>query len=220
MKYSASDLVKRSAAQIIYLKDKLDSILSRRMLNGEAYQSKIVKDESLSNTVADEMRGCYTYIDKKEGEIFNDESVEIFFCIDMIKNGCFYEIKSVLDEDGNETTEYPDWYLNSSLLQCAFYKSLLLRMNGNKLFTPKFRVREGYKKSAMDVDVNAPYYLIFGTIGTWEVVVNDPDAIIDFFKNKIHYIRGGYTWARDFDGQYKRKEFDLLKEYFTFTKIS
>ena len=38
---SASDLVKRSALQIRYLRIKREQILTRRMLNGIAYQNKV-----------------------------------------------------------------------------------------------------------------------------------------------------------------------------------
>lgn len=207
MRYSAADLVKRSCAQLVYFKNYKEDVLSQRALNGEEYQSKIVKDESLANTVADEMRGCYSYDD-----------VEIFFCIDMIKNGEFYEIKSIQDDDGNETLEYPEWYLNSSLLQCAFYKSLLMEMNGNKLYTPKFRLKEGYKMSCVEINNNANYYLKFGGVGVWRIDVVNPTDIIDFYKNKIAHITD-YDDARAFDREFKWKEFEVLKKHFTFSKI-
>lgn len=207
MRYSAADLVKRSCAQLVYFKNYKEDVLSQRALNGEEYQSKIVKDESLANTVADEMRGCYSYDD-----------IEIFFCIDMIKNGEFYEIKSIQDDDGNETLEYPEWYLNSSLLQCAFYKSLLMEMNGNKLYTPKFRLKEGYKMSCVEINNNANYYLKFGGVGVWKIDVVNPTDIIDFYKNKIAHITD-YDDARAFDREFKWKEFEVLKKHFTFSKI-
>lgn len=97
MKYSASKLIKCSAAQIVYFKNRAEHFLNRQLLLGEQYQSKIIKDESLANIVADEMRGCYAY-----------NNIEIFFCVDMIKNGEFYEIKSIFDDNGNETLEYPE----------------------------------------------------------------------------------------------------------------
>lgn len=214
LKYSAADLVKRSAAQIVYLINKRQVIYNWMIEKGMEFQSKIVKDESLANIVAEEMRGCYSY-----ESLENDNKIDIFFCIDMIKNGCFYEIKSVLDQEGNDTTEYPEWYLRSSVLQCAFYKSLLLRMEGNVLFTPKFRLKEGYKKAALEVDVNAPYYLIFGNVGTFEIEVKNPDKIIDFYKNKISYL-SSLGIARIFDGYHKWKEFDELQEFFSYKKIS
>lgn len=208
MKYSAADLIKRSCAQLVYFRDRTERILSQMAINGIQYQSKIVKDESLANTVTDEMRGCYAYDD-----------VEIFFCIDMIKNGEFWEIKSIQDENGNETLEYPQWYLNSSLLQCAFYKSLLLRMEGDMLFTPKFRIKEGYKRVALQINKNNNYYLQFGGVGVWQIDVINADALIEFYKNKINHITD-YTEARAFDRQFKFKEFELLKQYFTYVKIS
>ena len=207
MKYSASELVKRSSMQLVYLREKNMRILTKMMANGTAYQSHIVKDESLANIVAEEMRGCYTYDDN-----------QIFFCIDMIKNGDFYEIKSVLNESGEDADEYDEWYLNSSLLQCAFYKSLIMRMDSDILFTPKFRVKEGYKKTYLKIDKNANYYLKFGKIGEYKVDVTDPDKLIDFYKNKINSLTDYYS-AKNFDIEFKHKEFGLLEKYFTWEKI-
>lgn len=204
MKYSASKLIKCSAAQIVYFKNRAEHFLNRQLLLGEQYQSKIIKDESLANIVADEMRGCYAY-----------NNIEIFFCVDMIKNGEFYEIKSIFDDNGNETLEYPEWYLHSSLLQCAFYKSLILKMDGNILYTPKFRIKEGYKKVHIQINKKAPYYLLFGQVGKYEIQVQNPDKIIEFYKDKIEHCND-YSSAREFDSKYKFKEFDLLKQYFNY----
>lgn len=209
MKYSASKLIKCSAAQLVYFQKRKEYFesLSKYEELGTKFQSKIVKDESLANVVADEMRGCYS---------FNGN--EIFFCIDMIKNGEFYEIKSIFDKNGNDTVEYDDWYLENSLIQCAFYKSLLLNMEGDILFTPKFRIKEGYKKVFLKVNKEAPYYLIFGNVGKYNVKVINSLAIIDFYKDKISHLTN-YDDAREFDNLWKHKEFGLLSNYFKFEKL-
>jgi len=209
--YSAADLVKRSAAQILYLSKKRQEIISKRMENGTAFQSKIVKDSSLSNIVADEMRGCHSI------KIDNTD-IEIFYCIDMIKDGCFYEIKSVLDEFGNPTTEYPEWYLNSSLLQCAFYKALLMIDKVSRLYTPKFRLKQGYKRSSCKIDSDNDYYLIFGDIAKYKIEVTDAKKIVDFYKKKIKSMTD-FDSARSFDEKNKFKEYNKLKKYFNVVKI-
>ena len=66
------------------------------------------------------------------------------------------EVKNI-----DEGTEVAQWFLESSLLQCAFYKSLLLHSNGF-VTTPKFRIKEGYSKESKRVDVNKPYILHIG----------------------------------------------------------
>lgn len=204
---SASDLIKRSAKQLVYLRLKKEKIHNWMMERGVEYQHKVVKDESLQNTVTEELRGCYPY-----------KNYNIFFCIDMLKDSAFYEIKSIFDEEGNPTLVYDDWYLNQSILQCAFYKSLIMKMPSTILYTPKFRIKEGYKKISVDVKREWPYYLMFGEVGVYEVQVLDPDSIIDFYINKIESL-GDYTSAGCFDSKYKWKEFDELKNYFVVNKI-
>jgi len=63
----------------------------------------------------------------------------LFFCIDLVKEDLFVEIKSIEDENN-----YEDWYLYSSVLQSTFYATLLKQVKS--LDTPKFRKKEGYKQ--------------------------------------------------------------------------
>lgn len=208
MIYSAADIIKRSCAQIVYFRETgKEKPVSQNMLLGMEFQDRIIKRESVDNDVISEMRGCYDY----KGNF-------VFFCIDMIKNGGFYEIKSVTDENGNDTLDYPQWYFNSSILQCAIYKSLLLNMNGDTLVTPKFKVDAGIEETTINVDKNSPYYLIFGNVGTFNVEVNNPNGLIQFVNDKIDALKN-YTTARAFDAIYKHKEFDLLSPYFSYNKV-
>lgn len=218
--FSASDLIKRSCAQIVYLHNKQKQIYTDMMQNGTKYQEKIIDEEKIKNQVADELRGCYTYSNINEKFINKPILFHIFFCIDMLKNNEFYEIKSILDENGNNITTYPQWYFNNSLLQCAFYKSLLMNLDTDKLYTPKFRIKEGYKKQCIQINNNANYYLKFGDVGLYQIDVLNPEKIIEFYKNKINHIYFyDYDIARKFDYQFKWKEYDFLNQYFTYKKI-
>lgn len=208
IKYSAADLIKKSCRQMVFLRNKKEQIVSAMQRKGVQFQSKITEEikEQNRGEVAEELRGSYSYDNKT-----------IFFCVDLYFNECFYEVKSIFDKDGNVSDTYDEWYLNISALQCAFYKSLLMLGDNGRLFTPKFRIREGFEFKAQEINKFNDYFLIFGNVGKYKIEVSDPEAIIDFYKYKIESLVD-YDTASIFDYKYKRKEFDILKEYFSFTK--
>ena len=206
IKYSASDLIKKSCRQIVFLRNKRQQIATSMQNKGIKFQSKITDDIKQLNSgrAAEELRGQYL-----AGDIL------IFFCVDIFADNKFYEVKSIQDKDGNITTEYPQWYLESSLLQCALYKSLLIEGNNDVLFTPKFRIKEGFEYVAQPVDKFGDYFLIFGDVAKYQITVNDSTSIIDFYLDKIEHC-ANYDLATKFDNNYKRKEFELLSQFFDY----
>lgn len=209
IKHSAADLLKKSAMQIVFLRNRKERYATKMQEIGNEYQSKVSNDDKYKNKglYAEELRGSYSF----------DNNV-IFFCIDMISDGNFFEIKSIQDKEGNITDEYPEWYLNNSLLQCAFYKSMLILGDNKTLFTPKFRIKEGFEYKAMEVEPTNDYTLLFGDKLKFKVDVKKPQAIIDFYKNKIEHLEN-YDTAKEYDNQFKFKDFDVLKKCFKYTEI-
>jgi hypothetical protein len=209
IKYSAADLLKKSAMQLVFLRTKKERYATKMQINGNAFQSKVSNDDKYKNkgVFAEELRGSYSF----------DKNV-IFFCVDMISDGIFYEVKSIQDKDGNLTNDYPEWYLNNSILQCAFYKSLLIEGNNNTLFTPKFRIKEGFEYKAMDVDINSDYILLFGENLKFKVDVVDSKKIIEYYINKVNSLKD-YETAKNYDYSHKFRDFSLLKNYFNYTEI-
>jgi len=136
----------------------------------------------------------------------------------LYAGGIFYEVKSILDEFGKESDEYEGWYLESSLLQCALYKSLLIEGNNERLYTPKFRLREGYKMRCVEVDINGPYQLIFGSKLKYEVEVLDSRSIIEYYESKVGACVD-YDSATKWDAEHKFKDFSLLRDYFRWREI-
>lgn len=208
-KYSASDLIKKSSRQIVFLRNKKERIATAMQRKGIEFQSKITNDVRLSNKgiVAEELRGSYSYDD-----------VTIFFCVDLFANDCFFEVKSVFDDDGNNSLEYEEWYLKNSILQCALYKSLLMLGDNDCLFTPKFRIREGFEYKAQPVNKLNDYFLIFGDVAKYKIEVDNPMEIINFYKKKINSLCD-YDTATVFDNMYKRKEFETLSNHFKYTIV-
>lgn len=199
-RFSASDLVKKSARQIRFILDKKEyfkTLISQGMIKGNVYQQEVVEAK---NADADEMRATFV----------RDEIV-IFYCHDMIKDGAVYEVKFIDKDRG-----VPDWYLQSSIRQVAFYKSMLMLSNGI-LYTPTFRVKEGYNKTSMQISPQADYYLIFGE-DTYKIEVSNPEKIVDFYIQKARSIIAGWNDCDSFDFYYKWKEDSFIGDCFSFIK--
>lgn len=209
-RYSASELIKRSAAQLVYFRRTgTKPQITENMKIGESYQYKVSDTERKNgHKVADEMCGCYTFGENA-----------IYFCIDIVREDCFVEVKSVFDESGKDSLTYPEWYFESSILQCAVYKSLLMNMDGDTLVTPQFRLNEGCEYKTLKAERSLPYLLKFGSVGVYRVDVTDSKRIIKFLKDKINALKD-YDTARAFDTKYKHKEFNLLRDCFTYKKVS
>ena len=198
--FSAADLVKKSASQIKYLRDKMISIHTWRMDHGIQFQKQIAEQKEES---AEEFRTSL--------EDPNPESdIVVFATHDVVCPDKIIEVK---------TTEFgaEQWYLESSLLQTAFYKSLIMTSNGD-MFTPKFRIKEGYKKEYRKVDTSIPYHLQFGD-DEYDVEVKDPYEIISYFLYKAKISLGSYDECRAYDAVHKFKHFEDLKHCFDYKKI-
>ena len=85
MKISASELVKRSASQLLYKELKrIQWKTTPRQFKGNKYADEVVK----KNEASAEKRG-----------IINLDDDLLFFCIDLVKDNLFVEIKMVEDEN-------------------------------------------------------------------------------------------------------------------------
>jgi hypothetical protein len=200
MKFSASELVKRSASQLLYKEiKKIEFEATPRQYRGNTYADEVVKKEEASA----EKRGIVT---------INDDL--LFFCIDMVKKNKFVEIKMVEDM---ETVE--DWYLNSSILQSTLYATLLTKVK--TLDTPKFRKKEGYKQEVLVMPDKWGFELWFGTD---KYQIFPDERIYEHYINKMQVIKdgvksGSYDNCRVLDAKYKFKEFSIYKPKFKELKV-
>lgn len=194
--FSAADLVKRSASQIKYLRDKRLKIYTKQMESGVSFQNHVaeLKEES-----AEEFR---TTVDC--GNII------IFACHDIITPTKVIEVKTI--EFGAE-----QWYLESSVLQTAFYKSLLMMSDG-KVYTPKFRIKEGYKKEVKSLNTHIDYCLQFGNT-VYLVEVSNPNNIVNYFVEKAIITLQDYSVCKEYDSKHKFQHFKELKQYFKYKQL-
>lgn len=190
MNFSASELVKKSASQIVYITSKqIKTIITPRQHIGDTYAKSIIKQEKAS----EEKRGIIK---------INEDS--LYFCIDMVKNNIFTEIKMI-----NGTFE--NWYFESSILQATFYATLLSKVK--TLDTPQLRLKEGFKREEIKVPKDFQFQLWFGK-EKYEVFQNE--KVFDFYIDKIKSIKlslenENYDAVKQFDSDFKHKEFEYLK---------
>jgi hypothetical protein len=190
MNFSASELVKKSASQIVYITSKqIKTVITPRQQIGDTYAKSIIKQEKAS--------------EEKRGIIKINEDL-LYFCIDMVKDNIFTEIKMI-----NGTFE--KWYFESSILQATFYATLLSKVK--TLDTPQFRLKEGFKQEEIKVPNDFHYQLWFGQ-EKYEISQNE--KVFDFYMDKIKSIKlslenENYDAVRQFDSDFKHKEFEYLK---------
>lgn len=196
MNISASELVKRSASQLLYKElKKIQWKQTPRQKKGDEFAEKIVQKEQASS--------------EKRGVIELGEDL-LFFCVDLVKDDLFVEIKMVDNEN-----DYEDWYLESSLLQSTFYASLLKKVK--KLDTPKFRKKEGYKQKILPVPDKFKFELWFGNHQKFSV--NPNNKVMNHYFSKAKLVKScintkDFDSCRDFDSRFKHKEFKILKPKF------
>ena len=198
--FSAKDLCTRSCMQIrmFMLHPENRPKPTPNMMSGLSFQEMVCSQQK--DVIDQEM----------VGEVHDGEDT-IRFSIDIVTKDAFMEVKSV-DKD----RETPDWYRQSSLLQCAVYYSLLQESDG-ELHTAKFRCDEGHPMISCKANKDNPYMLMFGD-ERYQISLIDRHAILEFFiakKNACFSLDS----AKDFDAERKHCEFEILSKYFEYKKL-
>ena len=196
--FSAKDLITRSCMQIKMFAEYPEKKPqpSQMVAYGEKFQRAVA--DTIPNIIGEEMRGIYT-----------NGGISIYFSNDIVCTNKIIEVKSVA---GNA----PDWYFQSSLVQCAFYKAMIMQ-GFNRLETASFHVARGNKREITIVPSYIDYILVFGE-EKYKIEVNNPNGIINFFLNKA---RACTDWnlAKVWDAKYKRREFECLIQYISYEPI-
>lgn len=198
---SAAELVKCSAAQLLYKElRKLEWAATPRQLRGNDYAEEITKKEEASA----ERRGILNLSPSSE------EPILLFFCIDLVKDNKFVEIKMVEDEC------YEQWYLQSSIMQATLYASLLKEVE--TLDTPKFRKKEGFKQEITIVPPQFQFELWFGEIAKYHIYPDD--AVMEHYIDKALLVNEciaekDFDECRKFDARFKHKEFQIYQPRYT-----
>ena len=205
MDYSAKDLISRSCRQLWYFQQLPPKVVAKKKEPSEWQKEGTNFQDMITNThfpdSCPEMCGVL--------ECGEDS---VFFANDICYKDKCIEVKWIC-----EGSEVADWYIQSSLVQCAFYSSFI-KHGCTRLHTAKFAIREGVERKVFQIDQDASYYLRFGN-DTYLIEVIDHKPFIDYIKEKLDCIKDHYSAIR-FDAKYKHKEFKLFKKYFSYRKLS
>jgi hypothetical protein len=201
--FSTSDLIKRSASQILYLlnhpKDRGVSDLKRK---GVEHQEAMSTSGSFR-----EMRGTFAMKD-----------VTLHFCWDEVivsakRHLAFHEIK----QPGSET-----WYYDNSVLQTAVYAALTEQ--SFELVTATFHTRATGEKQTLDITLQQKdYYLLFGDRKI-KVTVKKRLPLILYYVDKakmIHRAAVDKDWSlvKRYDEEYKFKDVEMLHKFYETKEI-
>lgn len=198
MNFSAAMLVKQSASQLLFTQYKnLNKPVTQNQLDGDQH----AKDVAEVQGGLVERRGIV--------KVGNDA---LFFCIDLVQEEKFIELKKVTD-----TT--PDWFFSMSINQSAFYASLLKEVS--VLDTPTFRQQEGCEQIRTVRPDNYEYQLWYGA-DMYSIQPNDELKSLYLEKMKLlsecyMLVSQGkaatseaFDKCRSFDEKYKFKEAQLF----------
>lgn len=165
---------------------------------GTLFQDKVFNETE--NAIGQEM-----------GSIYFIDDVGVSFSVDIVCNDRFIETKSVKDTSADNT-----FYFNRCVFQCAIYKVLLYLTKG-RISTSAFYVNLGNDKKIAVVAPENDYLLRFGE-ETYKIDIDNIDVFLKFIKEKVNAI-SNWDSAKQFDLQYKYKEYDIFSKYITVTKL-
>jgi hypothetical protein len=176
---AASDLIKKSARQILYLnQNPTKKIVTQANVEGSRQQ------QNKATSPYQEMRGVYI-----------QDTTKIYFSVDeveVIRNHAILKEHKALLFEGDRSM-----YLRKSIIQTAAYHSLVQLSNG-KLETATFYVNKGNKKNFLSLAPNdITSVLIFGD-ARYNVGVKDPAKIVRELVKKSQATTS-WTDANNFD---------------------
>ncbi len=198
---SCSDLIKKSAKAICYFRKKRKQFLvTENMIKGnESAERKIISELK-------EMRGTFVF-----------DNVLLHYTFDEIQK-TKNKITLVEHKNIEEDSVVEDWYLNYSLLQVAFYHSLLILNPSKEYFTALFFRKQGFNTNYLKLETEKIQSILF--IGTEKYLIKpiSPEIIVDFYFNKA-IASMEYESAIEWDLNWKFKEYDNLKKTFSVKKL-
>lgn len=200
MNFSCSALVKSSACQIFYLRDKVRkrNDPNERMVEG----NKFAESQSKSKLV--EMQG-----------LFKKSYGNFYYSFDEIRK---IGNKLILIEYKQAEEDDPEWYRNSSIIQTAFQGSMLqASLHREEPFTLN---TANYCENNNTLPVSRNNELVFklNMGGRVDVVEFNPFPILQFYMTKARATRL-YKTSKQFDITFKHKEWEYLKEHIKIRRV-
>lgn len=211
---SASNLIKRSAAQTVYYKSKTyfynqNKPATKAQILGNKNAEKVSTSEYI------EMRGTYV----------TEDQTLIHFAFDEIqkkKNKTVFIEHKHIDNEAN----LENWYIQFSILQVALYQSLAQDIN--HYVTAKF-LRKTHETKQLSIDNKRIFKLIFSNDDfkrVYKVKVTEPNKIIAYYLNKNKHsllqnpsnLDKDYAIARSYDAEFKGHDWENLKQFIIYKR--
>lgn len=192
--FSCSDLVKRSAKQICYLRNNAPARpeASPRMLEG----NKAAQEQG--SPEYKEMRGTYAY-----------KNLLLHYCLDEIVPAT--NLFTLIEYKHISGSIVKDWYLESSILQTALYHSLAIENSKKDYYTATFYRKEGNLIAHLLLDKPLKSLLHMGKNRYW-VEPTDTARIVKLFARKAEATLD-YSEAQKWDNEFKFREYQKLHKY-------
>lgn len=204
--FSAANLVKQSAKQIRFLRDRkkyFESLNIDKDVNPPTKRMVECAEKQLVKSSSEflEMRGTF------------EDDYLVFFCWDEIvvrgDEFLFVERKEV---EGDAE----DWYFQSSLIQSAFYADMSQYVDD--YYTAKFFTKAGNEKKYLSTKKGKKKFrLVFGD-KTYKVKLKGKGNFVDFYMKKARASFDRYS-ATLFDDKHKHKEWKHLKKYLKYEEV-
>ena len=204
---SLSDLIKKTAMQICYLRKNQDKVPEPTQEQIEG--SEIQLSKALSKLV--EMRGTYAFATNFGQKIL------IHYAFDEIvpnETSClFLEHKNITP---GSTVEL--WYRNAAILQTAAYQAFAKANPDKHLETAFFHINNGNPK--LEFELNNLYLRSELHLGDmiYSVVAVKFQELVDFYVRKA-IATLNYDDAKEWDWKYRRREFDYTHSYITYRNL-
>lgn len=199
--HSTANLVKQSAMQLCYRrKNNIDTVPTINMV--ENFKSQIEKSKSEYI----EMVGSYKV----------DNHILYFSFDEIVKDGDKYDLVE------RKELNFPDpksLYYHTSVIQVALYHSLLLNTSDHNLQTASFMLKMDYPFNKLYINGNSTTrsILVFGK-KNYIIEPLNTKGLIDFYIHKM-IASLEYGTAKDFDLQFRFKEFGYLNKYIFIKKL-
>ena len=204
---SLSDLLKKSAMQICYLRKNKDKEPEPTKKQLEGNEAHIAKAESKLI----EMRGTYIYDELKDVQLHIHYSFDEIVPNDV---AClFIEHKNITD---GSTIEL--WYRNSCLLQTATYQAFAEKNPNTVLTTATFHVNQGNEKLYYDIKGLYPRSELHLNDIIYNVITLDAQQIVNYMLSKATATLE-YETAKEWDKKNKFKDFDNLHQAIKYNNI-
>lgn len=204
---SLSDLVKKSAMQICYLRKNKEMTPdpTPEQIAGAEEQKRKVQSKLV------EMRGTYAFANNFGQKIL------IHYAFDEIipnDTSClFVEHKNI---PPGSTIEL--WYRNGAILQTAVYQAFAKCNEDKHLETAQFFINQGYSK--LEFELENRYLrseLHLGDVVYSVTAVNFEELVNFYVRKAINTLN--YDDAKQWDWKYKRKEFDYNHTNITYRNL-